>query len=355
MTLEDLGYDSSLENFRINQNLKSFETGRIISEHRERYVVKTGKNEFTAEITGNLRYTSSNRSDFPAVGDWVAFSVFNDEQAIIHKILPRKNLLERQSVGKFGEKQPIAANIDFAFIMQSADRDYNINRMERYLTICFSAEVRPIIILSKTDLISEADTKTLLKRIKNRIGNIPVIALSNQTRAGYKKLQSVLKKGKTYCFLGSSGVGKSTLINNIAGKEIMKTLSISMSTGKGRHATSHRELLVLEKGGILIDNPGMREIGITDNAGGLEMTFDTILGLSANCKFNDCTHIHEKGCAVLAAIRNGKLDRAIYDNYLKIEKENSRFKMSIAEKRRKDKAFGKICKEGVKKRKQDKY
>jgi ribosome biogenesis GTPase len=355
MTLKDLGYSNSHEKYRIEHNLKSLEIGRIISEHRERYVVKTDKNEFTAEITGNLRYTSSNRGDFPAVGDWVAFSVFNDEQAIIHKILPRKNLLERQSVGKFGEKQPIAANLDFAFIMQSSDRDFNLNRLERYLTICYAAKVKPVIVISKTDLINETETGILLKELISRHGNIPVIPVSNKTETGYKKLQSVLKKGKTYCFLGSSGVGKSTLINTIAGKEIMKTLPISLSTKKGRHATSHRELIVLETGGILIDNPGMREVGVADTAGGLELTFDTIFSLSENCRFNDCTHTHERDCAVLAAVDNGILDRAAYNNYLKVQKENLRFKMSIAEKRRKDKAFGKICREGMKRRRQEKY
>ncbi len=355
MTLEDLGYTSKLEKYRIAQNSESFELGRIISEHKERYVVKTDKNEFLAEITGNLRFTASDRGDFPVVGDWVTISVFSDKLAVIHKIIPRKNLIERQSVGKFGEKQPIAANIDFAFIMQSADRDFNLNRLERYLTICYSAKVKPAIILSKTDLISETETRDLLKKLKDRTGNVPVIAISNHTKDGYKKLQSVLKKGKTYCFLGSSGVGKSTLINNLAGKEILKTLTISLSTKKGRHATSHRELMVLESGGILIDNPGMREVGIADTTGGLETTFDTIFNISADCRFTDCTHTHEKDCAVLAAVEKGNLDRATYNNYLKIEKENLRFKMSVAEKRKKDKAFGKICKEGVKKRKQDKY
>ena len=355
MKLEDLGYNSSFEKYRIKQNLESLDVGRIISEHKERYVVKTAKNEFEAEITGNLRFTASIRSDFPAVGDWVAVSVFDNNLAIIHKILPRKNLLERQSVGKFGEKQPIAANIDFAFIMQSADRDFNINRLERYLTICYSAKVEPIIVLSKTDLISETETGNLLKKLRSRIGNIMVFAISNQTKVGYDKLLRVLKKGKTYCILGSSGVGKSTLINNIAGKEMMRTRSISLSTKKGRHTTSHRELIVLESGGIFIDNPGMREVGITDTAEGLETAYDTIIYLSSECKFKDCTHTHEKGCAVLAAIEKGKLNKATYNNYLKIEKENLRFKRSIFEKRKKDKAFGKICKEGMKKRKQDKY
>ncbi len=355
MKLEDLGYNSSLEKSRIEQNMESLEIGRIISEHKERYVVKTIKDEFEAEITGNLRFTASIRSDFPAVGDWVAVSVFDNKLAIIHKILSRKNLLERKSAGKVGEKQPIAANIDFAFIMQSADRDFNINRLERYLTICYSAGVEPIIILSKTDLISQTETDVLLEKMESRIGNIRIFAISNQTKEGYDKLLQVLEKGKTYCILGSSGVGKSTLINNISGKEIMGTSSISISTGKGKHTTSHRELIVLESGALLIDNPGMREVGIADTAGGFETAFDTIINLSGDCKFKDCTHTHEKGCAVLAAVEKGLLDKATYNNYLKIEKENLRFKTSIFEKRKKDRAFGKMCKEGVKKRKQDKF
>lgn len=355
MTLKDLGYNRRLEKHRVEQKIKCSDIGRIISEHKERYIVKTDKNEFAAEITGNMRFTASDRADFPVVGDWVTFMVFNDKQAIINKILPRKNLLERRSVGQFGEKQPVAANIDFALIMQSADRDFSLNRLERYLTICYASKVKPLVLLSKTDLITETETGILLKELNSRLGKIQVIAISNKTGAGYEKLQSILKRGKTYCILGSSGVGKSTLINNIAGREIMKTLSISQSTKKGRHVTSRRELIALETGGLLIDNPGMREVGIADTEGGLETTFDTIFSLSSDCRFTDCTHTHEKGCAVLAAVEKGKLDRAAYNNFLKIERENLRFKMSVAEKRKKDRAFGKICREGVKKRKQDKY
>ena len=163
MTLKDLGYSNRLEDYRIKQNLKSLEIGRIILEHKERYIVKTAKNEFVAEITGNLRFTASVRADLPVIGDWVAFMVYDDKLAIIHEIIPRKNLLERQSIGKFGEKQPVAANLDFALIMQSADNDFSLNRLERYLTICYAAKVKPVIVLSKTDLIGETETVNLLK------------------------------------------------------------------------------------------------------------------------------------------------------------------------------------------------
>ncbi|KPK80568.1 MAG: ribosome biogenesis GTPase RsgA [Bacteroides sp. SM23_62_1] len=355
MALKDTGYTDNPEQPRINQDMDGLDIGRIIAEHKERYIVRIDKGEFEAEITGNMRFTAENRSDYPAVGDWVAVKVYDPDLAIIHQILTRKSLLERQAVDKKGEKQVIAANIDYAFIVQSADRDFNINRFERYLTICYSAGIEPIIVLSKTDLVSETELNDLLAEINTRIKKVEVIPLSNQTRDGYDKLESCLIKGKTYCFLGSSGVGKSTLINNLSGREIMKTGSLSSSTKKGKHTTDHRELIVLENGSMLIDNPGMREVGIADAEGGLETTFDMIIRFSASCRFTDCTHTNEKGCAVIEAVEKGLISRASYDNYLKMEKEKARFQTSIAEKRKKEKAFGKICKEGTKYRKERKY
>jgi len=355
MTLKDLGYSDDLEQYRINQNWDGFEIGRIITEHKERYIVRTEKGESEAEITGNMRFTAENRSDYPAVGDWVAVKVYDSGPAIIHEIIPRKSILERQAVGIKGEKQVIAANIDYAFIVQSVDRDFNINRIERYLTICYSAGIEPIIVLSKTDLDTETELNNLLSVLKARIKNVEVIPVSNQTGNGYEKFKSKLINGRTYCFLGSSGVGKSTLINNISGREIMKTGSLSISTKKGKHTTDHRELIVLENGGILIDNPGMREVGITDAAIGLETTFDMIIRFSASCRYSDCTHTSEKGCAIIEAVEKGLVSKASYDNYLKMEREKSRFQTNLAEKRKKEKAFGKMCKEGMKYRKQRKY
>jgi len=355
MNLEDLGYDADLDLYRREQNLLSFEVGRVIEVHKERYIVRTGKNEFEAEITGNLRFSANSRSDFPAVGDWVVFSLFDENIALIHQILPRKTVLEREAVGKLGEKQLIAVNVDFAFLMQAVDRDFNLNRLERYLTICYSAKVEPIIVLSKIDLINDNELQNRLNEIKSRIRKVMVIPISNQDKAGYDKFKSTLRKGKTYCFLGSSGVGKSTLINAILGKEEMKTKTISLSTRKGRHTTTHRELFVLTEGGILIDNPGLREVGIADTADGLEITFETIFQLSLNCQFSDCTHTHEKGCAVLTALEKGELDKAAYANYLKMEREKKRFQSSIAEKRKKDKEFGKMCKDAMKDRKRKKF
>lgn len=344
MKLEDLGYNEKLENLRIENNFQDFEIGRVISEHKERYIVKTEKGEPEAEITGYLRFSAKNREDFPAVGDWVALITYDPDFAIIHGILPRSSVITRQAVGKFGEIQIIAANIDYALLVQAADRDFNINRLERYLTICNSSGVSPIIVLSKIDLAGEHRTAEIVENIKARIKNVPVIAISNETQNGYDKMMAVIEKGKTYCMLGSSGVGKSTLLNNLTGRSVMRTGAISQSSNKGRHVTSHRELTVLENGGILIDNPGMREVGIADSASGLEITFDLIIRYARQCKFKDCTHTSEKGCAVIAAVEKEEIDYASYENYLKMEREKAYFESSVVERRKKDKDFGKMLK-----------
>lgn len=344
MKLEDLGYNDKLRKLRVVNNLSDFEIGRVIAEHKERYIVKTENGEYEAEITGNLRYSAKSRIDFPAVGDWVALTTYDTEFSVIHKILPRLSMITRQAVGQFGEIQIIATNIDYVFLIQAVDRDFNINRLERYLTICYSSKVKPIIVLTKTDLINEQKITEIKDSIKQRIKDIAVFTISNETHDGYEALKKYIEKGKTYCMLGSSGVGKSTLLNNLSGKTLMRTDTISQSTNKGRHITSHRELIVLESGGILVDNPGMREVGITDTSRGLETTFDRIIRLSLNCKFNDCTHINEVGCAVIEAVENGEIDKKSYENYLKMEREKAHFESTIEEKRNKDKEFGKVIK-----------
>jgi len=355
MKLEDFGYNDKIEKLRVDNNLKDFEIGRIVSEHKERYVVKTEQGEFDAEITGNLRFSVKSRVNFPAVGDWVALTTYDSDLSIIHKILPRFSIISRQAVGQFGEVQIIATNIDYALLVQAIDRDFNINRLERYLTICYSSKVSPIIVITKTDLINEQSKAEVIENIKQRINNIPVFAISNETQDGYEALKLIIEKGKTFCMLGSSGVGKSTLLNNLSGKPIMRTDAISKSTNKGRHVTSHRELIVLENGGMLVDNPGMREVGIVDTADGLETTFDMIFSLSQNCKFKDCTHTNETGCSVLEAVEKGEIDKSSYENYLKMEKEKTHFESSVIERRKKDKDFGKMMKNYKKDMRKNKY
>lgn len=342
MKLEDIGQYELLEEIIVDNNLDDTQIGRVIAEHKERYIIKTVHCEVEAEITGNMRYTATSREDFPAVGDWVILSQESSELAIIHKILPRSSVIKRQSVGQFGEIQIIAANIDYAFLVQAVDRDFNINRLERYLTLCHSSKVSPIIVLSKVDLIDEEQLSGILTDVNNRVENVPIIPISNEIQDGYAAIKAIIEKGKTYCILGSSGVGKSTLLNNLSGRDIMRTDSIGQKTNRGRHVTSHRELILLETGGILIDTPGMREIGLADSASGLEITFDRIVELSRYCKFKDCTHTNEIGCAVLAAVKSGEIDQTSYENYLKMEKENAYFELTAVEKRRKNKEFGKM-------------
>lgn len=355
MTLEDLGYTAEWENVRATNQLGSFGVGRVIAEHKERYVVRTAEHEYEGEVIGNLRFSARSRSDFPAVGDWVATSAYDDDKVLIHAVFPRKTVMERQAVGKQGEKQVIAANIDYAFVVQAADRDFNLNRIERTVALCHAAHVKPLILLNKTDLVEAAEVQKLMATVVERMKQVPVMAISNVSGAGLEKLKAGLEKGRTYCLLGSSGVGKSSLLNKLAGEQRMKTNAISSSSQRGRHVTSHRELFVLSNGGILIDNPGMREVGITDAGDALEMTFDSIVTLAAQCRFKDCTHTTEAGCAVMAAVESGELDEAAYGNYLKMEREKAHFESTVAEKRRKDKEFGKMIKHFKKDRKSNKY
>lgn len=354
MTLNDLGFNDLFDKHRKEHQLDGFGVARVISEHKDRYSVKTETNELEAELIGNLRFTAASRKDLPAVGDWVAISEYDENKAMIHSVYPRTSILERSAIGELGKTQIIATNIDFGLIVQSVNRDFNINRIERYLTICNSAKIEPIIVIAKIDLIKTSALNELLDSIKERIKNVPVIAISNKSHDGIDKIKLKLTKGKTYCLLGSSGVGKSTLINNLVGKQIMITGEISESIDRGKHITTHRELIV-SKNGILIDNPGMREVGITDNSEGLEMTFDEITNLSLNCKFNDCSHTNEIGCGIIEALENGTLDNETYMNFQKMERERMFFDSSLEERKKKDKDLGKLIKNVVKQRKKNKY
>jgi ribosome biogenesis GTPase len=355
MNLLDLGLTSELITYLKDNNLSDFSIGRVTQEHREKYKVSTGEKEYDAEITGNLRFSAISRADFPAVGDWVTMTIYDSDQTIIHKILPRRSVLERQAVGKFGEKQIISTNVDFAFIIQSINNNFSINRLERYLTICYSAGIEPVLVLSKIDLSTDNEIRNAINALETRGGKVKYILLSNLTHKGLDQILDFIQKGKTYCVAGSSGVGKSTLINNLLKRNILKTGQISHSTNKGRHITDHRELFVLENGGIIIDTPGMRELGMIDNYEGIKTTFQEIYSLSLKCKYTGCKHLNETGCAVIEALNNGTIDKDSFDNYKKIQKEQERFQTTIAEKRKKDKEFGKMVKSYYKNMKRNKY
>lgn len=343
MTLEELGFDARLEDHRSAAMAAGFLIGRVVAEHKDRYLVCTGPEELDAEITGNLRFSAREREDLPAVGDWVRLAPSGEAFALIHAILPRSSTISRQAVGRCGERQVVAANVDLALLVQAVDRDFSVNRLERYLAICRAAPVEPVVVLTKADLLDQAQLAARLDEVRSRLPDVRLLAVSSMTGQGCADLRELLGTGRTCCLLGSSGAGKSSLTNRLAGREAMRTGGLSGSTGKGRHVTSHRELVVLEGGGILVDNPGMREVGLTDGcapAGSL----DTLAELALECRFRDCTHTEEAGCAVLSALEDGRLPRETYSNWIRMEKEREHFESSLAQRRRKDRAFGKMLK-----------
>ena len=341
MKLEDLGYDAHFEKIRQENEFDHSEIGRISLVHRDKCIIKTPHADLEGVVSGSLRFSKN----IPAVGDWVAFSNDGFDKVAIKEILDRRNFLERQSSGKSVAGQIIAANVDVAFIVQAVDNDFSLNRLERYLAICKSAKIVPIVVLSKIDLLEENELQIIVSQIQERTGDVRSICLSNKDFSGLDEIKSLLDNGKTFCLLGSSGVGKSSLINNLLGGDIMKTAEISSSTNKGRHSTTHRELFVLPEGGILIDNPGIREVGLTNVTSGLTETFGEIAELSKKCKFRDCSHTSEVGCAVIEAVESGELDEGLYENYLKMKKESEVFTASTEQKRRKDKNFSKKIKQ----------
>lgn len=349
MNVTDWGFTPAMEFFCKEQGLENLAFGRVIAEHRERYLLITEQGELEAEVSGHFRYSAVKREEFPAVGDWVAISVYEGGGALIHRLYPRFSFIKRQAAGRSVEVQVIAANINVAFIVMAVDHDFNLNRLERYLTICYTAQVEALVILSKIDLLSESQLENMGNLLKQRHQHIPINFVSNLSGQGLDELKKLLLPGKTYCLLGSSGAGKSSLLNNLIGQKVMQTSNLSAQTGKGRHTTSHRELFFLPNGSFLIDNPGMREVGISDEHDGLEITFNQLHHFAEQCRYNDCTHQTEAGCAVIDALQKGLLDGAAYQNYIKLEKERQFFETTQDERKRKEKIMGKILKDYQKK------
>lgn len=350
---ENLGYNEFFEANRKKLKLDEFSVARVIAEYKEAYRVKNINGEFLAKITGKQIFKASKREDYPAVGDWVSIIEADSEHAVIKGILPRQTIIKRRfgDKNKSGEKsdvQIIATNIDIGFIIESVDRDFSLNRFERYFSLLLDGGVKGSIILNKIDLLSLEEKENKLSELKNRFPDKDIILTSTLNNDGLEELKNYIEKGKTYCFLGSSGVGKSSLINKLIGEEIIKTSDISSCSDRGKHTTTGRQMYFLGNGGIVIDNPGLREVGMVDTTHGVDDFFDEISVLGKKCKYVDCTHINEPGCVVLGAIQSGVIDEEKYTNYINLKKEAEYYNMNDIEKRGKDKSFGKFIKKAKK-------
>jgi ribosome biogenesis GTPase len=266
-----------------------------------------------------------------------------DQFGLVHGVLERQTELRRKAAGDSVEYQLIAANVDFVIVVQSCHFDFNLKRLERYLVMVKDGGATPLILLTKIDLVTPDVLAAQLEKIRSTGISESVVTLSNVTNEGVDQLKSVLDPGKTYCFVGSSGVGKSTIINALVGREVLETKDVSGS-GEGRHTTVRRELILLENGAMVIDNPGMREFGLLGAEGGIEASYSDILTLAAQCHFRDCTHSNEPGCAVREALEHGRINADHYENFFKLKRESEYYQQSYAEKRRKDKDFGRFIK-----------
>lgn len=346
--LERIGFNDWLHANIETDKLAGHQLARVVSVHKGSYVVSNGDAEAFAELTGRLSYSANSALDLPTTGDWVYVDFYdNDTHAIIHALVARKTLIKRKASGKTVDFQLIAANVDVAFIIQSVDYNFNLSRLERYLVMIHESNITPVILLSKRDLISLEELDDKVEKVTDIAPGSKVIPFSNENDQNVDAIKELLLSGHTYCLLGSSGVGKTTLLNNILGDGHFETKTVSKKDNKGRHTTTSRELIQLSNGAMIIDTPGMRELGNLSVDAGIDETFSEIADLSMHCKFSNCTHTEEKGCAIQAALNNGRLTEKRYQNYLKMKNESAFNEMSYYEKRQKDKSFGKMIKSVV--------
>lgn len=300
---------------------KDYVIGRVALEHKRMYRVWTEDGELLCEVSGKFSFAAGTREDFPAVGDWVIISPrFEEGKGTIQRILPRQSKFSRKAAGVTAEEQIIATNIDTVFLVNSLNDDLNLRRLERYLLLAWESGANPVIILSKMDLCTN-NLQEKIAEVESVAIGVPVISLSSQTDEGIEKLEPYLQAGKTIALLGSSGVGKSTLTNKLLGIEKQLVRGIREDDDKGRHTTTHRELIPLANGAVLIDTPGMRELQLWDSPVGLAETFTDIEEMANNCRFRDCEHKNEPGCFVQESIKNGMLPGERLASYKKLMKE----------------------------------
>jgi ribosome biogenesis GTPase / thiamine phosphate phosphatase len=299
---------------------ENFYLGRVSVQYKDIYRIVTEEGEVLARVSGKLSYSSNSTLDYPVVGDWVLLDRTDNKNgdAIIHKVLTRKSCFSRKIAGNRYDVQIVAANIDYIFICMALNNDFNINRLERYIAVAWDSMAIPVIVLTKSDLYEDIDER--LREVKEVAIGIDILVTSSLNGNGYEKVKEYIKSGTTIAFIGSSGVGKSTLINKLLNEEVLKTNSIS-ENDKGRHTTTHRELFLLEDGGVIIDTPGMRELGLI--SADVDKSFSNIEELEKQCKFSDCTHKNEPKCAIREAIENGELEIDRLERYKKLKREEA--------------------------------
>jgi ribosome biogenesis GTPase len=321
---------------------------RVIAVDRGAFLVRDQDGESPAELAGKLRFGMASALDMPCVGDWVCVQrPASGGAAVIHSVVPRRTILRRKSPGRAIGYQLIAANIDIAFIVQACGYDFNLARLDRYMAMANEGGIEPWLILTKTDLIPPGALEQALEQVRQTRLSTHVLALSNTTGEGLPEFRKLLAPGGTYCLLGSSGVGKTTLVNRLFGHEAFDTRPVS-GTGEGVHTTARRHLHILESGAMLVDTPGMREVGLLKAGDGVDHTFDDIHEHSAGCRFANCTHTAEPGCAVLLAVKNGTVSEERHQSFLKLKKEIAFHDLSPGEKRKKDRSFGSFIKSAKK-------
>ncbi len=316
LTLNHLGWDAYFE----SQRTKAYEVGRVVLEHKHMYRIVSDDGEYLGELAGKFRHEASVKSDYPAVGDWVWITKLpNEQKTVIHGVLTRKSAFSRQAAGEKTEEQIVAANVDYVFLVNALNKDFNLRRIERYLLLAYESGALPVIVLTKQDLCEQVDV--LIEETRSIAFGVDVFAVDSVSGTGIQELKSFIKDGKTVALLGSSGVGKSTLLNALIGEEVSKTGGIREGDDKGRHTTTHRELFRLPGGGLVIDTPGMRELQLWEGSSAVDATFTDIEQLSKVCRFSDCKHETEPGCAVRYAIEEGTLELERLTSYNKLQRE----------------------------------